>query len=249
MTPSRFFVASSLTSGTQFTLENEPAHHALKVLRVKRGDTLILFNGNGGEYEARVVECKKKSVALDVLRFNEIERESPLKIMLAQAISAADRMDLTIRQAVELGVAEMQPLITQRSLTRLASNHTEKKIEHWQRVAIAACEQCGRNRIPRINAPKWLESWLAESHDGNVVRLLLSPRGKKSLRHLASPPGEIVLLTGPEAGFSEHEEAGAQAAGYVAIEMGPRILRTETAAAAALAAMQTLWGDFKSGDD
>jgi len=212
------------------------------VLRLAAGDEVTLFDGHGAEYSAAITRAGKNVVMLNVRERRYVNRESPLEVMLAQGLSSGERMDYTVQKAVELGVTSIQPLLTSRSVVRLTGERAEKRVAHWRAVAVAACEQCGRNFIPEIKALQTIAQWLGMP--GSVPRLLLSPRAEMRLRDLPRPAKTVTLLAGPEGGLSPEEESAAKIAGFVAIQLGPRVLRTETAAVAALAAMQTLWGDF-----
>ena len=242
----RMYYSVDLQIGRKFTLPPSQAHHALHVLRLKKGDAVILFNGDGFEYAAVVVEANRDRFALDVTRRQAVDREAPFAVTLAQAVSSGERMDYTIQKAVELGVAAVQPLEARRSVVRLSAERAHKRVAHWQAVAIAACEQCGRNRVPPVLPLAQLDAFLAGravDHDG-ARRVLLSPRSARGLRELDRPDGGIVMLAGPEGGFSPEEERAAVQSGFLPVRLGPRVLRTETVAVAALAAMQALWGDF-----
>lgn len=237
----RFYLPGTITSSVK--LESHAVHHALNVLRLKSGNGVVVFNGEGGEHHGVVSDSGKNSVTVDIKEFRQVERESPLRIALAQGISSGDHMDFTVQKAIELGVESVQPLATQKSVVRLNDERAAKRAQHWQRVVISACEQCGRNRVPRIEPVLPFREWLARlTADEGELRWLLSPDGSQSLRDQAQP-GRILLLAGPEGGFTPDEVKAAQSAGFVKLKVGPRTLRTETAALAALAAMQTLWGD------
>ena len=179
-----------------------------------------------------------------VSRRREVDRESPLRVVLAQAISAGERMDYTIQKAVELGVAAIQPVTSDRSVVRLDAARGAKRVTHWQAVPIAACEQCGRNRVPAVQPVMSIASWLGEVASDTTQGLLLLPRATLRLRDMQRPHASITLLAGPEGGLAPEEQQAAEHAGFTPVRLGPRVLRTETAALAALAAMQTLWGDF-----
>lgn len=223
------------------TLPPEAGHHASRVLRMREGDSVALFNGRGGEYAARVLRVSRDRVEVEVGAFTPTERESPLEVTLAQGISAGDRMDLTIQKAVELGVTSLQPLIAERSVVRLKGDRGDSRRNHWQRVAAAACEQCGRNRVPPVAAALAANAYHPPE---NALKLLLAPGAGTGLRTLVtSAQKPIVLAAGPEAGFSPREEAILIAAGFVPVHLGPRVLRTETAGPAALAALNALFGD------
>jgi 16S rRNA (uracil1498-N3)-methyltransferase len=242
----RMYFRGELQPGRQRALAQPQAHHALRVLRLKPGDAVTLFNGDGAEYAAVVIEANRDRVALDVTGRETTDREAPFAVTLAQAVSSGERMDYTIQKAVELGVAAIQPLEARRSVVRLSAERAERRIAHWQAVVIAACEQCGRNRVPQVLPLTLLDAFLAargSSKDGEW-RVLLSPRSARRLREFNPPQGSIVMLSGPEGGFSPEEERAAKQAGFLPVRLGPRVLRTETAAVAALAAMQALWGDL-----
>lgn len=221
------------------------AHHAMRVLRLKAGDAVVLFNGDGAEYAAVIVQAGRDRLALDVTGRGVVDRESPLAVTLAQAVSSGERMDYTVQKAVELGVAVIQPLSAERSVVRLQGERAARRAEHWRAVVAASCEQCGRNRLPEVPALLPFDAFLADAARRNgVLRLMLSPHSARGLRELDRPAGPIVLLAGPEGGFSPQEERAAEHAGFLPMRLGPRVLRTETAAVAALAAMQAWWGDF-----
>ena len=241
MTP-RFFLDAPLAAGTRCELAEEAAHHAVHVLRAKPGEPATLFNGRGGEYAARIASIERRRVALEVLEHRAIERESPLRVALLQGVSSAERMDFTIRKAVELGVLEVFPVITARSVARPKGERAEGRRAHWQKVVISACEQCGRNRLPEVHPVVSFDSYRAASH---AHKILLSPRAALQLSKALAPQlADVVLAAGPEAGFTDEEEAGLEAAGFVPARLGPRVLRTETAALAAIAAVSALRGDF-----
>jgi 16S rRNA (uracil1498-N3)-methyltransferase len=238
----RFFVDAPLAAGTRCELAEDAAHHAVHVLRAKPGEPLILFNGRGGEYAARIASIERKRVALDVLEHRAIDRESPLRVALVQGVSSAERMDFTVRKAVELGALEVFPVITARSVARPKGERAEGRRAHWQKVVISACEQCGRNRIPEVHPVAPLDAYRA---DRQAFKILLSPRAPLPFSRALPPEmAQVVLAAGPEAGFTDEEEAGLAAAGFVCARLGPRVLRTETAALAALAALSALRGDF-----
>jgi 16S rRNA (uracil1498-N3)-methyltransferase len=222
------------------------AHHVVHVLRLKAGDTVVVFDGRGNEYEAVITRIAKSGVALNVGERQRIDRESPLAVTLAQGISSGERMDYTVQKAVELGAVGIQPLETSRGVVRLDGVRAQKRLAHWRAIAIAACEQCGRNRVPEVAPVMTLRDWLGQAVHWPALelRLLLAPRARIALRELPGPPDRVTLLAGPEGGFTAEEQRDAERAGFTPLRLGPRVLRTETAAVAALAAMQTLWGDF-----
>jgi 16S rRNA (uracil1498-N3)-methyltransferase len=243
----RFFYPDALGNGSEVQLPADAAHHALRVLRLNVGEAVTLFNGTGGEYSATITRVAKGRVSVKTAAQAMPARESPLSVLLAQAISSGDRMDLTVQKAVELGVTAIQPLTTERSIVRLSPERAARRTEHWRNLVIAACEQCGRNTIPAVAEPRALELWLAQldrQTGAEETCILLSPLAEASLQSLDARAKRIVLLAGPEGGFAPAEVSAALSHGFVAIRLGPRVLRTETAAPAALAAMQALWGDF-----
>lgn len=237
----RFHVEGRLETGLQLLLPAVAAHHAARVLRLREGDAVTLFDGSGGEYAARILRLARDAVTVEIDAFTALERESPLLVTLAQGISAGDRMDLTIQKAVELGVLAIQPLLAERSVVRLKGERSDSRREHWQRVATAACEQCGRNRVPMVAGAIATTHYAAAPE---ALKLLLAPGASASLRSLAvSSQVPITIAAGPEAGFSPSEQARLIAGGFRPVHLGPRVLRTETAAPAALAALNALHGD------
>lgn len=243
--PPRFFVALELAPaliGATIELPEAVAHHAVRVVRLAPGDALTLFTGAGGEYAATLARVDKRGAAVRIERFDPVERESPLAVTLAQGVAANDAMDYAVRKAVELGVAAVQPLTTARSAPLASGERAERRAAHWRQIAIAACEQCGRNRVPEIAPPRPLAEWLAAWRGAGFV---LAPSSAASLAAQRAPTVPLALLVGPEGGLEERELRSALERGFVAVRIGPRVLRTETAAVAALGAMQTLWGDLR----
>ncbi len=238
----RFHVDAALRAGGVSLLPEDTAHHAVHVLRLRTGDEITLFNGRGGEYAGRIAAIDRLRVSVDVLEHRRIERESPLAMTLVQGVSAGEKMDFTMQKATELGVAALQPVVAARSSGRITGERAEVKRAHWQRVAIAACEQCGRNRVPEVRPVLALAQYCAMAPTAGA-RLLLSPLAELGLRG-AKLGSEATLAAGPEAGFTAEEEALLAEAGFVPVRLGPRVLRTETAALAALAALNALAGDF-----
>jgi 16S rRNA (uracil1498-N3)-methyltransferase len=237
----RFHVAISLAPGAVRQLPPDAGHHASRVLRLREGDSIVLFNGAGGEYSARIVGLSRDGVTVDVGPFDPVERESPLAITLVQGISAGDRMDLTIQKAVELGVHAVQPILAERSVVRLKGERGDSRREHWQRVAVSACEQCGRNRVPVIATALDLANYVPADASRKV---LLSPDGEASLASVVNKDSESILLAvGPEAGFTQREVSLLVGKGFVPARFGPRVLRTETAGPAAISALNALHGD------
>ena len=243
MKPPRVYHPASLHVGRDAILDETASRHLTRVLRMRAGEKVVLFDGTGGEYHGTLLSLAHKGVRVRIEGFEPIEREAPLAIGLAQVISAGELMDLTVQKAVELGAAWIQPLLADRGKVRLGSERAERRVLHWQRVAAAACEQCGRNRVPQIAPVRELPQWLA---DGPLPaqRIVLDPRAEQRLSTAGPLSGETVLLVGAEAGLSEQEVAMAVRCSFVPAHLGPRVLRTETAGLAALAALQALWGDF-----
>ncbi len=238
-----------LAVGARVDLPATVAQHAVRVLRLRQGDTLTLFTGAGGEFLARIAGIERLRVSVEVEQWRDIERESPLSVTLVQALQTGDKMDMTVQKAVELGVDRLLPVISRRSVLRLADQRAPRRVEHWRRVAAAACEQCGRNRLPEVAMPESLEHWLQRPPPPGALRLMLAPAASGSLARLSGPPagGSIELLVGAEGGLAPDEARLAVLAGFLSVRLGPRILRTETAGLAALAAIQFLWGDLKEG--
>lgn len=238
----RFFSPDKLTADAFLPLDEQAARHAARVLRLREGDLVVLFDGTGGEYPASIAETGKHSVTVRLGAHHARECESALEVTLAQAISAGEKMDFTLQKATELGITRIQPLASERSVVKLSGERAEKRVAHWQGVVISACEQCGRNRIPTVDPIRPYNDWLGDNQPG--LRLMLSPEAEISLCDLPRPDQPVTLLIGPEGGFSASETAAARHAKFTPVRLGTRILRTETAALAALAAMQALWGDF-----
>ncbi|SCK12294.1 16S rRNA (uracil(1498)-N(3))-methyltransferase [Vogesella sp. LIG4] len=238
----RFFIDAVLTTAEQYALPDSVVRH-IQVLRLREGDAITLFNGRGGEWQAVLGSIAKREASCAITAFDDVSRESPVWLGLAQAISSGDRMEFTLQKGVEMGVSAFQPLATERSIVKLAGDRADKRVQRWQEIVIAACEQSGRNVIPQVLPILTLKQWLAALPPA-AAHLLLSPLGTRRLADIASQPDAAWLLAGPEGGLSAGEEAAAIAAGCTPLKLGPRILRTETAALAAVGAMQTVWGDY-----
>ncbi len=213
------------------------------VMRCAVGDALTLFDGRGGVRRARITAIARGEVDIQAGPLRLESCESPLHVVLVHALSSGDRMDYTIQKSVELGVREIHPVMTARSVVRLSGERAGRRVQHWQSVAISACEQCGRNAVPPVMSLKTLSQWLGTLQT-TATKLMLAPGAGLRLTALPPPAGPVWLLAGPEGGFTPDELADAEAAGFRPLSLGPRILRTETAAVAALAALQALWGDF-----
>ncbi len=244
MSNTRFYSAEKLSIGAVVPLSASAAAHATRALRLNVGDKIKLFNGDGFDYSCELISIKKNEVISIVKSSQKIESESALSITLLQGISSGDRMDYTIQKAVELGVRSIQPISTERSVVKLSPERAQKRLEHWQNIVNAACEQSGRAFVPQVSVPVSLSHWLANNPFNSETRILLNPIGAVKLANLAKPNGKITLLIGAEGGLSQHEIDAATSQGFQSIILGPRILRTETAALTAIASMQTLWGDF-----
>jgi 16S rRNA (uracil1498-N3)-methyltransferase len=240
----RVYVEGPLLSGKRVKLEGSAASHITRVLRLRVGDALILFDGAGGEYEASIDKAHGGEVIVAVGAQQAIERESPLELTLAQGVSRGERMDLVVQKATELGVSHLVPVLTERSIVRLSAQQSDRKVNHWRAIVVAACEQCGRNRLPSVAAPMPLGEFLKASAAAAGTRLLLSPSGTATLKDVPQAGAGITVLVGPEGGLTDEEEKSAGAAGFATLRLGPRVLRTETAAIAALALLQRQFGDL-----
>jgi 16S rRNA (uracil1498-N3)-methyltransferase len=230
-----------LGPGAQFALSPDAANHVGKSLRLKAGDSITVFDGRGGEYEATIQRMDKERVEVKTGAWRDVERESRLPVGLVQGLPEADKMDGVIQKSVELGVAWIQPVVCDRSVVRLSGERAARREAHWRRVAVAACEQCGRNRVPEVRPTLGFLSWIALASEAR--RWMLQPDGESFARR-GEPEGPLEILVGPEGGLSERERDLALGRGFEPVGLGPRILRTETAPVAALAALQALWGDF-----
>jgi 16S rRNA (uracil1498-N3)-methyltransferase len=242
----RLFADTHLQAGQAVTLPATAAAHALRVLRLKSGDAVTLFNGDGHEYPARLVTAGARDAHAEVMSQASPVRESPLRVTLIQALARGEKMDWIIQKATELGVARIVPVTTERSEVKLDAGRGEKRLGHWRAVAIAACEQCGRNALPVIETPTGLSAWLETTHAPEAdLRWMLHPEGAAHVRDLpAMSPAALDLAIGPEGGFGENDLAALRAQDFRELALGPRILRTETAGVAAIAALQALHGDL-----
>jgi 16S rRNA (uracil1498-N3)-methyltransferase len=242
----RFYCDLPLASGHVVTLPDAVARHAVGVLRLRAEEAVTLFNGDGAEYHGVLENVGGKGATVRLEERRQPIRESPLQVRLAQGISSGERMDYTLQKAVELGVAAIQPLTMRRTVVRLNEEKAIKRRAHWQGVVNAACEQCGRNLLPPVAGILDFAVWQRDvAKDAEPLKILLDPEGDLCLRDLPPPDAPILLLAGPEGGFDASERKLAHAAGFRGLRLGPRVLRTETAALAALAAMQAVWGDFR----
>ena len=241
MRVTRVFVDEPLATGRELRLATAAAAHVSRVLRLGVGDELTLFDGNGSEYSAAIIESRGTTLRVRVGAQRSIDRESPLRITLVQGISRGERMDWVVQKATELGVAAIVPVTTERSVVKLDARQAQKKSDHWSAIAISACEQCGRNRLPEFAPPAAFERWLAEApRDG--TRVLLDSRANAGLSSIGQSSA-VTLLIGPEGGLAPQERETAARSGFEPVRLGPRILRTETAAIAAISALQAILGD------
>jgi len=266
----RFYCDLQLAPDHLVALPDAVARHAVGVLRLRAGEAVVLFNGDGAEYHGVLENCGGKGASVRLASRHEPARESPLQVRLAQGISSGERMDYTLQKAVELGVSAIQPLTMRRTVVRLSEDKAIKRRAHWQGVVNSACEQCGRNVLPPVAEIREFVEWQrgraqesetqirrrdacatgvawqrGSAEEAETLKLLLDPEGDLCLRDLPPPTSPILLLAGPEGGFDPAERKQAAAAGFHGLRLGPRVLRTETAALAALAAMQAVWGDFR----
>lgn len=239
----RLYLDQALNVGERYTLDERAAHHVSKVLRLKAPAPLVVFNGRGGEYHAHLEQHDRRVVQVRIDQFVEVSRESPVAVTLAQGLARGERMDFVIQKAVELGVHRIDPVATKHSTVRLSEERAERRHQHWQSVARHACEQCGRNDIPTISALHDFGSWLQDSRP--ELGIALDPAATTGMSEVCDGAREVTLLVGPEGGLSEDELYQAEKAGFVRVGFGPRILRTETAALAALVAVQIRLGDLK----
>lgn len=244
MSAPRFYCPPPLPLNTNAELPPDAAHHASRVLRLRAGDAVQIFDGLGNALDATIHAINGKHVLLGNLQTVLDTGTSNLSIHLAQAMCSSEKMDWVMQKATELGATSIQPVQTQRSVAKLSEARAEKRTEHWRNVAVSACEQCGRNTLPQLHAPQELGAWLDEMRHTPGSKFILLPGGASNLQAQPKPQGCVTLLIGPEGGFTTDEANVAQQAGFTPILLGPRVLRTETAAIAGIAALQTLWGDF-----
>lgn len=240
----RLYVPCPLATGAELELDEERTRYVAAVLRLRVGDEVALFNGKGGEFAASITEASRRNVHLRVGEHREREVESPLRMHLVQGVSRGERMDLVVQKATELGVSRITPVLTGRSVVRLGGDKSVKRSAHWAKIAQGACEQCGRNVIPSIDTPQSFDGWLASATTRDAQRVVLRPGAVRTLANLAHAGREWQLLIGPEGGLSDTELEQAVSAGFVPCVLGPRVLRTETAAIAALAVLQARYGDL-----
>lgn len=238
----RFYVDFVLSPDSVVELPDNVVRH-LNVLRVKNTEEIVLFNGNGKAYPALPEVLEKRRASVRILREEATDNESPLNITLVQAVSAAERMDFTLQKSVELGVAEIRPIISERCVVRLSGERAEKRVARWQEIVVSACEQSGRNIVPKV-LPLTTYAQALQQLPQETAKLLMSLYRAQKLSDVRPQSGKVVFMVGPEGGWTEKEEQQAFDAGFQSVTLGKRVLRTETASLAAIAAMQTLWGDF-----
>jgi 16S rRNA (uracil1498-N3)-methyltransferase len=240
----RVYVDTPVVAGKPLVVEGSAANHITRVLRLRSGDALTVFDGSGGEFGARIAEFRKDTVVVSVEDHRTLERESPLSLTLAQGVSRGERMDWIIQKATELGATRIVPVFTKRSVVRLDDKQAERKLQHWRAITVSACEQCGRNRLPELVTPVDFFDVLPTTFTPGATRLLLSPGGDLRIDDLRNIQTGVTVLIGPEGGLDEVEQESAIAAGFKAVRLGPRVLRTETAAIAALTILQRYFGDL-----
>ncbi len=241
----RLFVSSALSNGVELELDGDRAKYLGKVLRARVGDTLTIFNGDGPEWPATITSISKSSINLALGMSIDPGTESPLKIHLVQGISRGDRMDFVVQKATELGVKRITPVLTEYGVVKLKSDRAEKRRDHWQKIANSACEQSGRTRQPLIDMPMPLKNWFGSKPPKVDAEVILVPNAAAPLALIPPPETKICVLIGPEGGFSETEYGDAEVSGFQAVSLGPRVLRTESAAIATLSVLQSMWGDLR----
>ncbi len=238
----RFYIDAGLASGQQLELPEDLVRHA-QVLRLEAGDALVLFNGHGGEYPATIEEMGKRKVRVALAEHRAVNRESPFALTLIQALSASDRMDYTMQKAAECGARCVQPIWSEYCSVKLHGERADKRLQHWQQVAVSACEQCGRTAVPVIKPLQKFDDAIVNA-DPSGLRLLLSPMGARKLDQLPPTASGATVLIGPEGGFSAAEEQRAIDAGFTPLWLGPRLFRTETVAPVISALLQARYGDL-----
>lgn len=240
----RLFSPVALVANSELSLTGEQAKYVKRVLRLRADDAIMLFDGNGGQYNAAIKSFNKDRVLVQVGEHHTVDNESPLEIRLVQGISRGGRMDVVIQKSTELGVRRITPVITEFSVVKLGSDRAARRQEHWRKVSQSACEQCGRNIVPEIDLPQNLSRWLEKRDDQGLTGVMLDPGSVDSISSMQVPKSGVELLIGPEGGLSDAERAQCQSSGFRPVSLGPRVLRTETAAVASIAVLQSLWGDL-----
>lgn len=238
----RIFHPDTLWVDQEVELHNDASNHLANVLRLKPGHPVVLFNGDNNEYSAQLIDVSKRHVIALVEAKLAISSESPLSIHLGQGVSRGDKMEFVIQKAVELGVTEITPILSERCGVKLNQQRWQKKHQQWLKIASGACEQCGRNALPVINQPTPLTDWISQSTQ--QLRITLHPKAESSFKHIQVPAQGVKLLIGPEGGLTETEVYATEQSGFQSVKLGPRVLRTETAALASITALQAIFGDL-----
>jgi 16S rRNA (uracil1498-N3)-methyltransferase len=244
MALTRLFIRSELRTGQALALDKEQAHYLGRALRLRPGDGLTIFSAESGEFTATLTSIGKSNAEVAVGAAVVTATESPLKVHLVQGVSRGERMDFVVQKATELGVKRISPVLTEYAMVKLEGSRASKRREHWQKIAEGACEQSGRTRPPLIDEPLPLKTWFGTKTSESDVDLILKPNATTSMASLKAPKTKVCLLIGPEGGFSDSEYEDADVSGFTAVSLGPRILRTETAAIAAVTVAESLWGDL-----
>lgn len=240
----RIYIDQPLRAGDQVLLPEQSGEHVARVLRLERGHPLIIFNGDGHEYDAELASLAKRAVTAEINGVRAVDREAPLKLTLAQGIARGEKMDWILQKATELGVTRIVPLVTERTEVKLDEERTPRRMAHWTSVIIGACEQSGRTQLPELAQPQRLDKWLSALDATSQTRLALMPGGDTSLRDLPTLANGAMLVVGPEGGLSDNDANLLHQCNFIGLRLGPRILRTETAGLAAIAALQAIAGDF-----
>jgi 16S rRNA (uracil1498-N3)-methyltransferase len=244
MPRTRLYIPTTIGGSSTLELDADSARYLTRVLRLRVGDGLSVFDGSGPEYLATIAAIGKSSATLSIGEESATATETRLRMHLVQAVSRGERMDFVIQKATELGVKRISPVLTEFGVVKLDAARAEKRRDHWQKIAASACEQCGRVRLPLIDTPITLKHWFGRKPERVDTQIVLRPGATKSLAGIAAPITKLCMLIGPEGGFSDGEYEDAAVAGFEAVSLGPRVLRTETAAVAALAVVQSRWGDL-----
>lgn len=245
MPRTRLHIAAEFGLNSTLQLDADQVRYLSRVLRLRVGDSVVVFDGLGSEYSASITSLGKSNATLLVDEKTVATTESDLKVHLVQGVSRGERMDFVVQKATELGVKRITPVLTEFGVVKLDAKRAEKRREHWQKVAASACEQCGRVRLPLIDVPLPLKHWFGNKAERVDTELILKPGAPTPLTRIEAPKTKVCVLIGPEGGFSDGEFEDAAIAGFRAVSLGPRVLRTETAAVATLAVLQSLWGDLR----
>ena len=242
----RFYHSKPININENIVMDDFATHHALKVIRLKNNDQLILFNGDGSDYTGQVINISKRQIEVSIKSKKNIRSESNLRVIILQALTSSEKMDLIIQKTTELGISEIQPIVCERSIVKIKKEKIEKKLSHWRQVAIAACEQCGRAKIPKIHEPENIIKYLQRIIESNKdTKIILSPEAPESLDNITpNIKQDIKVLIGPEGDFTKQELDFSIQKGFSPIKIGPRILRTETAPMCILSILQYKYGDI-----